>query len=309
MPTKKVLILGVNGFLGSTMDKYARGLRGPVRVYGLSRRPLPGQRQDTYACDLNDMPRLKRVLGEIRPDIIFHFAGGRFPDEEKMFEANFNTTRNLLEALKGDQTFRPRVVIPGSAAEYGNIPGRKLITENCLPKPLGWYGFVKLLQTDLGLYYARQGLDVIVARMFNICGTHTPAPLAIGGFSRQIVAIERGGPPVIHTKNLEGKRDFLDVQDVCRGLWMIAQKGASGEIYNLCSGRPSSIRVLLRKLLAYTPVKGIAVEENKQDASFSFDVIGSNVKLRSLVDWSPRVSLEHSLRNTLASCREIPGGS
>ena len=290
------------------MDRYLRGLRGPLQIYGLSRRWSAVAEQNIYVCDLNDGLRLRQILGEARPDVIFHFAGGRFPDDQKMFEANFNTTRNLLEALKGDQSFKPRVIIPGSAAEYGQIPGRKLITENCLPKPLGWYGFVKLLQTDLGLYYTRHGLDVIVVRMFNICGAYTPAHLAIGGFARQIVAIERGKAPVIHTKNLDGKRDFLDMEDVCRGLWMIAQKGKAGEIYNLCSARPSNIRTLLDKLLTYTTVKNITVEENKKDASFSFDVIGSNVKLRSVIDWSPRVSLERSLQNTLASARNIPGG-
>ena len=306
--TKKILILGINGFLGSAMDRYLRGLRGPLRIYGLSRRSSAAAEQNIHVCDLNDGLRLRQILGDVRPDVIFHFAGGRFPDDQKMFESNFNTTRNLLESLKGDQSFKPRVIIPGSAAEYGQISGRKLITENCLPKPLGWYGFVKLLQTDLGLYYARGGLDVIVVRMFNICGAHTPAHLAIGGFARQIVAIERGKAPVIHTKNLDGKRDFLDMEDVCRGLWMIAQKGKAGEIYNLCSARPSSIRTLLDKLLTYTTVKNITVEENKKDASFSFDVIGSNVKLRSVVDWSPRVSLERSLHNTLVSARNIPGG-
>ena len=143
----------------------------------------------------------------------------------------------------------------------------------------------------------------MVVRMFNICGARTPASLVIGGFAQQIVAIEQGAKPVIKTKNLGGQRDFLDIEDICRGIWMIARKGKRGELYNLCSGRPATIRQLLRQMLKRAKVKGIGVQENKQDSSLSFDVIGSNAKLKSIVPWSARVSLERSLENTLAGYR------
>lgn len=258
-------------------------------------------------CDLRRTKNLNSILSVVKPAIIFHFAGGRLSDDQATLEANFTTTKDLLDAVKAlPAPLRPKIIIPGSAAEYGNIKAKGLITENCLPKPLGWYGLVKLLQTELSLCYARQGLDVVVVRMFNICGKGTPSSLAIGGFAKQVVAIERGAEPVIRTKNLDGQRDFVDVEDVCRGLWMIAQQGKNGEIYNLCSAKPASIRDLLNRLLRLARVKNIRVEENKSDASFSFDVIGANAKLKKAVRWAPRVSLEASLKNTLSSYRHQP---
>jgi len=289
---KTILITGAHGFLGASLWSFLTKNQKVFKVYGIARKQ----------CDLIKPGALRPILRQTKPAYIFHFAGGRTDDDRRMLEANFETTKNLLDAVAG-MGIRPRIIIPGSAAEYGNIHGKKLITENCLPKPLGWYGFVKLLQTNLGLFYARQGLDVVVVRMFNICGANTPSSLAIGGFAKQIVAIERGGRPVIRTKNLGGKRDFLDIEDICRGLWMAAQKGRAGEIYNLCSGRSFSIRELLRQLLRCANVQGIRLEENKQDSSLSFDVIGANAKLRSMGQWSALVSLEQSLKNTLASYR------
>ena len=166
---KKILICGINGYLGAAMARYLRRLRNGPIVYGIARRASKYGNAAIFACDLNQTSRLKNILRDIRPDIIFHFAGGRLGDDRKTFDANFTTTKNLLETLKRlGLTNKPRVIVPGSAAEYGNIQGQGLIAEHCLPRPLGWYGFVKLLQTDLGLFFARQGLDVIVARMYNI---------------------------------------------------------------------------------------------------------------------------------------------
>jgi len=291
---KTILITGAHGFLGSSLSAFLRKHQKGFKLHGIAHED----------CDLAEPGAVKPILRRLKPAYIFHFAGGRTDDVRRMLDANFETTKNLLDAV-AELGLKTRVVIPGSAAEYGNIHGKKLITENCLPKPLGWYGFVKLLQTNLGLFYARQGLDVVVVRMFNICGANTPASLSIGGFARQIVAIERGEKPVIKTKNLGGKRDFLDIDDICRGLWMIARKGKAGEIYNLCSGRSSSIRTLLQRLLRSAHSRDIRVQENKQDSSLSFDVIGANAKFRSVVPWSPRVSLEQSLQNTLDSYRRL----
>ena len=295
-PSKTVLITGARGFLGAALLDFLRGEK-TVAVRGIGR----------DVCDLRRPGAVKDILQKARPAYIFHFAGGRLADDQDTFNANFITTKNVLEAVQGLPPHqRPRVIIPGSAAEYGNIQGRKLITEHCLPKPLGWYGFVKLLQTDLGLFYARQGLDVVVLRMFNICGAATPASLAMGGFARQIVAIERGSEPMIRTKNLDGKRDFLDIEDICRGLWAAARRGRSGEVYNLCSGHPVTIRQLFNAMLKHAKVKNIRVQENKQDSSLSFDVIGSNAKFRAVAPWSQRVAIAQSLKNTLDSYRRRP---
>ena len=301
---KTILITGVRGFLGSALWHFLTKNQNAFRVCGLARRR--SQAGNIFTCDLIHQAPLKSILARIKPAYIFNFAGGRLGDDRRTMDANFETTNILLNAVAG-MGIRPRIIIPGSAAEYGNIQGKRLITENCLPQPLGWYGFMKLLQTNLGLFYARRGLDVVVARMFNICGANTPPSLSLGGFAEQIVAIERGARPVIKTKNLDGRRDFLDIEDICRGLWMIAQKGQSGEVYNLCSGRPSCIRELLHRLLSHAQIKGIRVEENRQDASLSFDAIGSNAKFKSIAPaWSARVRLEQSIKNTLASYRRRP---
>ncbi len=65
------------------------------------------------------------------------------------------------------------------------------------------------------------------------------------------------------------------------------------------------IRDLLVKFISYARVKNIAIDENKDAASESYDVIGSNRKLTLLTGWKPQIAIEQSLRNTLDYYRNI----
>jgi len=303
---KKVFITGVKGFIGRSFYQYLRKRRPNLDVFGLDAKPGHVDK-NIFTCDLRQQQKLKSLLTLISPDYIFHFAGGRMANKRKIYESNFLTTKYLFEAIKRVPNFHPRIIIPGSAAEYGKMPsGKKLVKESDLSQPLNYYGTVKLKQTNLSLQYAEMGFDIIVARMFNISGSGTPPTLAVGKFVKEIVEIEKGAKRnVICTKNLDGKRDFLDIDDICQALLMIAQNGQSGKIYNICSSRSVSIRDVLGTLLSFTKIKDITVQENKKgEAESSFDVIGSNARLKSATRWSPKISMEKSLKNTLQSYRE-----
>lgn len=301
---KRVLITGSNGFLGRALWQYLKKYYPGLRVYGLTRKPGSYER-NVFICDLKRKNRIEPILATIEPDYIFHCAGGRMAKRKALREANILTTKCLLEAVRNIKGDRPRIIIPGSAAEYGRMPsGRRKIRENDRCVPLGRYGAVKLEQTSLALGYARQGMDVVVARIFNVMGDGTPSVLAAGRFAEQIAGIEEGmGKRMIETKNLAGKRDFLDVHDVCAAFVAVARCARSGQIYNICSGRPIAVKKVLRKLLSFSRVRDIAIVEHKKDTSSSFDVIGSNAKLRAISGWSPKICMERSLKDTLNSHR------
>lgn len=301
---KKVLITGVNGFIGQAFWRYLKKRRLSFDVFGLDAK-LGSIDKNIFICNLSQQQKLKSILSKIAPNYIFHFAGGRMTSKRKVYESNFLATKYLLETIQKIPTIHPRIIIPGSAAEYGKVPsGKRLVKESDWSKPLNYYGIVKLKQTNLGLRYAQMGFDIIVARIFNILGADTPSTLVVGKFVKEIVAIERGMQAnVIHTKNLDGRRDFLDIEDICQALLRIAQYGESGKIYNVCSGSSISIRTLLRKLLFLSKTKNIIIEEKKEASESSFDVIGSNARLRSETQWSSTISIEKSLKNTLQSYR------
>ncbi len=300
---KKILITGVNGFLGRALWRYLKKQNTGFQIYGLSRTD-DGCDSGIFVCDLTAKDKLKAVLVSMRPDFIFHMAGGRMIDKKILFRSNYETTQCLLDVIQ-EIDIRPRVIIPGSAAEYGRMcRTRRKVKETDTAMPVTAYGIAKFKQTKLGLDYARKGGDVVIARIFNVMGEGTPSTLAIGRFAEQIVRIEQGlQEKVMDTKNLESKRDFLDIKDICAGLWAVARDGSSGEIYNVCSGHPLEMGKALRGLLLLSRIKNVIIRKSKDSHSPSFDVIGSNMKLRSVSGWFPEVSLERSLKGTLDSHR------
>lgn len=297
-----ILVTGVSGFIGHALWDYLKAY--DLQVYGVDVQ-LRRSSSFLFACDLSDSVKLKKILIRVKPDFIFHLAGGRPQDEDLLWEANFIPTKRLLDAIWQIKGIHPCIVIPGSAAEYGKIKmPQKPVDENAQLQPLAWYGFVKYMQTSLGLMHAAKGLDVRIARIFNVGGFGTPATLALGNFAQKIVRVERGMRPLLKVGNLSGRRDFLDIEDVCSALWAVARKGSRGQVYNVCAGQSVRMRQLLDKLISYSEVKNIVVKEDRKSISTTFDIAGSNAKIKQLTGWHPRIGMEDSLKNTLRYYRE-----
>ncbi len=243
-------------------------------------------------------------MTQVEPDIIVHLAGGRMSDAEASRLANLGTTESLCAALNQLGMTDTRVIIPGSAAEYG-IPPKNVrkIREDVKPRPKSDYGRIKWEQTRAALRWAKKGLNITVGRIFNITGAGTPESLAAGRFAQQITLMElRGKSGVLQTYDLSGKRDFIDIQDVCAALWALARKGRPGEVYNICSGKATGIADLLESMILCSRMTDVTIDE-QPTASPSFNVIGSPAKIKRATGWSPTIGLETSLRRTLQSWR------
>lgn len=301
---KRILITGVHGFIGKALWRYLHKNGKSFEIFGLSSKVFsPSQR--LLRCDFRSPNQLRSVLQEVRPQYILHFVGGRSKNQREEIRLNCQLTKNLLDAVKTIKNFSPRIVVPGSAAEYGIMQGkRRFIRENDPTNPISSYGEAKQRQIQMVLQYAQEGQDIVVARIFNILGEGTPTILSVGHFAYQIAMIERGQKrPAIETESLDGGRDFLDIKDVCTAIFCLMKYGKSGEVYNVCSGKKVVIRQLLLKLIALSRAKNITIKENKTQCLSAFDAVGSNKKIKSLQHWHPQVSLERSLKNTLETYR------
>jgi GDP-4-dehydro-6-deoxy-D-mannose reductase len=87
----------------------------------------------------------------------------------------------------------------------------------------------------------------VVARTFNTLGKGLSKNLSIGSFMAQINATLDGGS--IRVGNINISRDFLHIANVVSRYWQLLLKGKSGEIYNICSGAPRTIRSVLEDLI------------------------------------------------------------
>lgn len=302
---ERVLVTGATGFLGAALER--RALTGGAECLGVGR--TPRARSGYRAMDLaTDASALGALLADWRPDVVFHLAGGAASGDP--FAANVATTRVLLRAVAAVATPPPRLVVVGSAAEYGDL-GPGLVREGARERPVTEYGVAKLAQTRLALVSRRAGLRVTVARPFNVMGPGMSASLAPARFAREALAAAAEGRKVITVGDLSTVRDYLDVEDVARALWRLGHLDPPDEIVNVCSGQPVSTREVLEEVLGQV---GVALTV-LADASLTrgpHDVhacVGSPELLGTLTGEVFEFSLARSVARLLGSLRIRDGGS
>ncbi len=297
---RKILITGVSGCIGQALAGHLAS-SGKDRVLGVDMKPPAGSTCEFFTLDLLDQAKVTVFLQRQRPQWIFHLAGGRLADPAAMFQANVLTTQVLLQAICAVKGYRPRVVSVGTAAEYGDCHGRALITERTSGDVKGVYGRCKAIQTRTALYFASLGVDVVVARLFNMVGPGVIPATAGGKYAQEIVRVERH--PSAHEAcvgNLRAVRDFLDIRDICAALGALATGGRSGEVYNVCSQRGVAMRCLVAQMLKASVKSGIKAREDLQQDPGVLVAVGSCAKLKKATGWRPRYSLRDSAADTLA---------
>lgn len=245
----RLLLTGSTGFLGRHVVAAAVG-HDVVRVTRASNAtsagelalgPAPWARADFAA-----------VLASSGPDVVLHCAGAaRSPDARACFDSNAVLAAELLHAV-AEAPKPPRVILIGSAAEYGIVPAKaQPVTETHPCAPRTDYAVAKHTQSLLGFAAFMQGLPVLVARLFNPVGVGMPRGLALPSFARQIVG--PGAQPILRVGDLSAERDFLDVGEAARLLVALAAlPDWPWPLVNLCSGRAYCVGDLLARMVAFS---------------------------------------------------------
>jgi GDP-4-dehydro-6-deoxy-D-mannose reductase len=164
----------------------------------------------------------------------------------------------------------------------------------------------KVAQGALALLYGPAGgMRVVLTRTFHHTGPGRGEAFAESSFARQIAEIEAGRrEPVLGVGNLEAVRDFADVRDVVRAYWLLLERGAGGQIYNVCTGRGRRIRELLDVLLAAWVARvEVRTDPDRLRPSDVPAQVGDPSRLRAATGWEPRIPLERTLEDLLEDWR------
>lgn len=258
---KRFLITGAAGSLGSVLMSQLRGL-SEITALGMVRQ-LADVGDDLVFCDLKDQTRLVKLIQDFHPSCIIHLAATFSNEMEKCMELNVMSSISILNNI---EKFNPscRIVLIGSAAEYGCVkPEHNPISESHQLQPISPYGYSKACQSHLiGLYSAR-GLDVVGARVFNLLGPNMSSHLFVGRVQSQIDEILKGTRTTLEIGPLEAFRDYISVSDASNWLLRIAYYGLSGHTYNVASGVPVQMRVLLEGMLQESRLNMNCVKEDR----------------------------------------------
>lgn len=306
---RKVLITGIAGFAGSHL---AERLSGRFEVWGLHIDANTSNLDGIYGlnlveCDMTDSASIYSVIERLRPDSVYHLAGQSMPSFSfkhpgETMKTNIFSTLNLFEAVCA---ICPGSVIlnAGSADEYGEVSEADLpVDEKTELRPLNPYAVSKVAQDLLAFQYSRsKGLKIVRTRPFNHIGPRQGPAFVASEFAKRIVEIETGvaEDKVLSVGNLDVAKDFIDVRDAVEAYELLVEKGTAGEVYNICSGKATSIRDIAERLVALSTEKiDIVQDPSKRRPTDTLAIYGDNSRLRSL-GWAPKRSLDETLKDLL----------
>jgi GDP-4-dehydro-6-deoxy-D-mannose reductase len=298
---EKVLILGINGFSGTNFQHYINKneLYQLYHFFGADIQISNSYENnviENFQIDLSKYENLETLLLKIKPDYIINLIGiFHTQDYSTLLDINANLSQKLFQIIKLTKLNIKKILIIGSAAEYGkNLELPLKETSNF--EPVNNYGLTKSFQTQLALFHAKiYSLNVCIARTFNIIGKGISKSLAIGAFIERIQNAKSGG--TIQMGNPKTKRDYLDIEDVIDAYWKLLLNGKSGEIYNVCLGKSINIRELLLKMIEHTG-KELAIETNPDwvKPNDLVDSYGDNSKIQKEINWKPEIDIDKSIK-------------
>ncbi len=308
--SKKALIIGAAGFVGGYLSEELLNQGYKVFLTKLPHEKTEKGAATVYDMDVTSSIETEAVISDVNPDVIFHLAAQssvKLSWENPRLTLNVNIigALNVLEACrtlyeKGNKT---KILLIGSAEEYGKVkPEECPIKEDRVCVPENLYALSKLTQNGLGKIYSGSfGLDIITVRAFNHTGPKQSPSFVVSDFCKQVADIEAGKKSaVISVGNLEAMRDFTDVRDIVKAYLLLAEKGKSGQTYNVGRGKAVKISALLDMILDHSeiPIEVKRDESRMRPSDVPLHVADIS-KIKNDTGWEPKISLDDTIKDTL----------
>jgi len=310
----RILVTGGAGFIGSSYvrsvlrDRFAGASGAAVTVLDLltysgnrANLPLTDSRLSFVQGDIRD----PALLRELMPghDVVVHFAAESHVDRSIAGAVPFVTTNMLGTQVLLDAAQAAgvgRFVHVSTDEVYGSIEHGSW-TEEWPLAPNSPYAASKAGSDLLALAAHRtHGLDVVVTRCSNNYGPYQ--------FPEKVI-------PLFVTNLLDGRkvplygdggniRDWLHVDDHCRGIQLVLEKGRPGEVYHIGGGTELTNKELTERLLAacgagQEMVQPVA-DRKGHDRRYSLDI----TKISDELGYAPQVGIDEGLLSTVAWYRE-----
>jgi dTDP-glucose 4,6-dehydratase len=302
-----VLVTGGAGFIGSNFVRWAHAQHPDWQITTLDKLTYAGRVENLR--DVIDSPRHRFVKGDIADaavagplvrasNVVVHFAAETHVDRSILAAGDFIHTDIfgtfvLLEAAREATALRCFVQISTDEV-YGSVPhGHSRETDELRPR--NPYSASKAGADRLAYsYWATYGVPVVVTRASNNYGPNQ--------FPEKVI-------PLFVTNAIDGKplplygdglnvRDWLHVDDHCRGIDLLIERGQPGEVYNIGGGNEVKNVDLTRRILALAGrpeslIRPVA-DRPGHDRRYALDT----AKLRGL-GWRPEVAFESGLAATV----------
>ena len=284
----KLLILGANGFIGKYASAY---LSTWYECVGLDWAPSNTQDKSTILVDIRDKSALWGALIATKPNYILNLVAAKNTHAaSELLLLNAELPRFIMERADELGGFLKKIIFIGSAAEYGNAPDLP-ITEDLIHSPVSLYGLSKSIQTSYFKYYSKKSkIEMNLVRPFNIIHNEMPLASSIGSFIHNITNTAEGHS--FSVGNLQVRRDFVDLRDICQAFHLVLEKGLAHEEYNIASASSHKLEDILKFLIKKSGKKlHYEIPAGAVGETHIMNSFGSFAKLQKDCGWTPNTDV------------------
>jgi nucleoside-diphosphate-sugar epimerase len=291
---KKILILGGTGFIGYHLAKEA--LKKGFKVISLSKnKPVKKRYLEKVKYIIADIANKNLINKKIKEnfDYVVNLAGYvDHLDKINTFKSHYLGCKNISNFFLKKKI--KRFIQVSSSMEYGLARSPQRENFKCEPKSV--YGRAKFLSTQYLLkLYKKNKFPVTIVRLYQIFGPYQDLnrfiPVVINSCK------DNKDFPCSHGRQY---RDFLYIDDLIDAIFLILRNPkATGEIFNVGSGKPLKIRNIIKKILSYyrsgKPQFG-AIELRKEEQMKIYPDI---FKVQITLNWKPKINFLDGLKKTI----------
>jgi len=311
LASKKILVTGACGFIGSHLVEALQQAAGHVRALvfynsfnslgwldKLDKKVL--NNTEVVTGDIRDPHAMESVVQGV--DIVFHLAAliaipYSYLAPAGYVETNVNGTLNILQAARKANV--DKILVTSTSEVYGTaleVP----ISEHHPRQAQSPYSASKIAADAMTEAFHRSfGLPATIVRPFNTYGPRQSARAVIPTIITQLL----GGSQSVKIGALHPTRDLLFVKDTVRAFLAIAASDATvGEEINIATGSEISIGEIAHTLIeminpaARIETDGARLRPEKSEVE---RLLGSAQKLTSLTGWTPSCTLKEGLAETV----------
>lgn len=318
----RVLVVGGAGFVGSNLVKLLLKTYDDIQVTVVD---------NLLSAEITNVPadnRVQVLVGSIADDnilrhvnddldYIFHLAtfhGNQSSIHDPLMDHANNTltTLKLLDRVKAFKNLKKLVYSSAGcsvAEKTFDEPTATVEKEITSIKHDSPYSISKIVGEFYSVFYFNQHkVPVVRARFQNVYGPGEI--LGAGSWRGTTATVWRNVTPTFIYRAIKGlpikldnggdaSRDFIFVEDICKGLLACALKGDAGDVYNIASGRDTKILELSQKIIAITNSTSQLELMPKRPWDTSGKRFGSTEKSKEKLGFEAAIGIDEGLKTTI----------
>ena len=302
---KSVLITGVGGFIGAAVATRLRdkgwsvtGVDDLSNGY-VSNVPREIEFHQLDLADAGALARIRRVY-----DAILHIAGqssGEISFDNPVADINKNTV-SLLNIIDLSKTCPPeKIIYASSMSVYGEVPDEP-IREDHPTVPLSCYGVGKLASEQYLNVYSKD-IDAVALRMFNVYGPGQDLANLRQGMVSIYIAQALKNKHIEIKGSLNRFRDFVFIDDVVTAWEAVISKKLEGfNVFNIASGRRTSVEELVRKIQSL--ISGVTTQEISGTLGDQPGIYADISAAEAVLDYKAKTDLDKGIETFISSVKE-----